>query len=339
MTGFRRAAVIAVSFPAFLLAPGGVAAQVTNAFAADPQPTNTFPAAAQSTNLLPVILQPTNIVPVTPLPTNTFPARPWPATPAANPFAAQEALMNIMKPMSSSWPSRPPPAEEKAPEPTPPAPPTLTEAVRAYHTVIADAEYNINRQTASLLKKHIAALDNLHKLLTQPDQAEDAKAVRIERDRAAAELADLESTLPKEPKKPLAAEKTKPAKKLPPKEAAAFGGHHYLFVADTRTWHEAKTACEEMGGHLVTIANREENDFACKLAGGKPSWIGLTDEAKGGEWKWVTGERLSFEKWGAGQPSNTLGVEHYAHWLENRSGAWNDSSAETKMGCVCEWDR
>ncbi|HVV99784.1 MAG TPA: C-type lectin domain-containing protein, partial [Planctomycetaceae bacterium] len=43
-----------------------------------------------------------------------------------------------------------------------------------------------------------------------------------------------------------------------PRDALAFGGHHYLIVDEQRTWHVAKRRCEEMGGHLATINTPEE---------------------------------------------------------------------------------
>jgi hypothetical protein len=57
-----------------------------------------------------------------------------------------------------------------------------------------------------------------------------------------------------------------------------------------------------MGGHLVTIGSREENDFVLSLALRGITrlglmdgvWLGATDAHKEGAWEWVDGSRLSF---------------------------------------------
>ena len=63
-------------------------------------------------------------------------------------------------------------------------------------------------------------------------------------------------------------------------------GHRYLYVQKPLTAGEAEQFCTKAGGHLVTIANKEENTWlsqivppggACRiglvLTGGKPHWV------------------------------------------------------------------
>ncbi len=76
--------------------------------------------------------------------------------------------------------------------------------------------------------------------------------------------------------------------------AWTFRGHYYLFVPKALTWSEARELCERMRGHLLTIGDRDENEFvASKFPFGSWFWIGLStaDEKQ----SWVTGEPVSFQ--------------------------------------------
>ncbi len=76
--------------------------------------------------------------------------------------------------------------------------------------------------------------------------------------------------------------------------ASAFDGHRYLYVPKFLEWQAARELCESLGGHLVTIRNREENDFVASLfpLGGSWFWIGLVVED--GRPRWVTGEPVEY---------------------------------------------
>ncbi|MEZ5302810.1 MAG: C-type lectin domain-containing protein [Verrucomicrobiales bacterium] len=121
-----------------------------------------------------------------------------------------------------------------------------------------------------------------------------------------------------------------------PEGAAELNGHFYLHFDGKATWHDAKNACEKLGGHLVTISSREEALFVRRLCGGKHAWIGATDEGKEGEWRWVTGEPFSFTDWGPTGPDNFQGNQHHALiWL---GGKWDDYFAAEPNRYVCEWE-
>ena len=40
-----------------------------------------------------------------------------------------------------------------------------------------------------------------------------------------------------------------------------YNGHSYYRSTGSMTWTSAKTACENMGGHLATVSNEAENNF------------------------------------------------------------------------------
>ncbi|MHC4503614.1 MAG: PA14 domain-containing protein, partial [Planctomycetota bacterium] len=126
-----------------------------------------------------------------------------------------------------------------------------------------------------------------------------------------------------------------------PADAVSFGGHRYRLYAQPMSWHDAKRFCEQLGGHLVTITSKEENDFVTDLArrGGSSVWIGFTDERQEGKWEWVTGEEWTFTAWAPGNPSGSHaeGIENWGNLLAHKGYLWNDEHA---MGCffLCEWE-
>jgi hypothetical protein len=83
--------------------------------------------------------------------------------------------------------------------------------------------------------------------------------------------------------------------------AVPFGGHRYLNVPERRTWAEARKAAEEMGGHLITITNADEQAFVASDPRMQPLkssefadvWIGLFSEGTGA-FRWVTGEPVAY---------------------------------------------
>jgi hypothetical protein len=111
-----------------------------------------------------------------------------------------------------------------------------------------------------------------------------------------------------------------------------YNGHSYYRSTGSMTWTAAKVACENMGGHLVTISNAAENNFVFNTW---PSgWIGFTDEVVEGQWRWVTGEPVTYTNWNAGEPNNS-GNEDYAQFVNG--GRWNDLP-NTSLPYVLEFE-
>jgi len=108
-------------------------------------------------------------------------------------------------------------------------------------------------------------------------------------------------------------------------------------------------------GHLVTLLTEAENDFVFTTVLGSQllhAWIGATDEANEGTWRWVTGEQFwqggvggssqngLFANWAPAQPDNALGTEHYAHFYSAVSNSWNDipNAYDYMFSYVIEYD-
>lgn len=124
----------------------------------------------------------------------------------------------------------------------------------------------------------------------------------------------------------------------------------YSLIEGSFTWHEAKADAEARGGHLVTVTSEQEwTEIKSRL--GDPSgewgspWIGATDEAREGEWTWVTGERWGYSHWCDGEPNNAGGQEHYADIISEppggghcADGQWNDEGASWRACYILEFD-
>jgi hypothetical protein len=136
-----------------------------------------------------------------------------------------------------------------------------------------------------------------------------------------------------------------------PDKRVSFQGHLYQFVADHRTWKEARDECKRMGGHLVVIDSAEENAFVARLisaVGWSDAWIGITDEATEGQWLTVDSKPVSYTNWFTGQPNDKANQEHFALMTNVIAGGesinwrWSDQPNQTqalhKPGFVCEWD-
>ena len=142
-------------------------------------------------------------------------------------------------------------------------------------------------------------------------------------------------------------------------------GHYYQFVSSVGiTWTNARAAAELLSyyglkGYLATLLSLDE----AKLTGeqtNEAGWIGGTDAAKEGEWRWVTGpEGLAnggtgivfwngtgsgsspnFAYWNKdnGEPNQSGGDEDYAHIKANVipgiPGTWNDIKNEGELSGV-----
>ncbi len=110
-------------------------------------------------------------------------------------------------------------------------------------------------------------------------------------------------------------------------------GHYYSLVSPPGgiRWTDARSAAEELAfggarGHLATVNSAAEWEFLTSTFNKNLTWIGLTDEAQEGTFRWVTGEPLEFTAWGVSpQEPNNAGGEDYVHIDYRSTGVgWND---------------
>ncbi|WP_300002688.1 lectin-like protein [Anabaena sp. AL09] len=106
-----------------------------------------------------------------------------------------------------------------------------------------------------------------------------------------------------------------------------YNGKFYL-LSNAATWKEAQAQAVSLGGNLVTVNDATENQFLVNTFGSTESlWIGLTDEAVEGQFKWVNGEAVTYTNWTINQPDNFGGNEDYVHLNREFGGQWNDNNS------------
>lgn len=128
-----------------------------------------------------------------------------------------------------------------------------------------------------------------------------------------------------------------------PADAKPFKGHWYRVYNGKGSWHNAKGRCTALGGRLAIVPDAATWTFIKTLS--KSSlWLGATDEAKEGEWKWIDGTPVTFAAWVTNNPNNQGGNENYLAMVVNDNvQGWNDFSKEGKTntlqisGFICEW--
>ncbi|MBQ7594089.1 MAG: C-type lectin domain-containing protein [Synergistaceae bacterium] len=117
-----------------------------------------------------------------------------------------------------------------------------------------------------------------------------------------------------------------------------YNGHTFkVFTTSSKTWAQAKAACEEIGGHLVTITSAEKQAFIETLIDSNVSyWIGAYGNNTNLEYQWVTGEEWDYDNWDEGQPDI---VSMYVYIWANHNFKWDDVGNNASMSSfICEWD-
>ena len=135
--------------------------------------------------------------------------------------------------------------------------------------------------------------------------------------------------------------------------ANTFGGHTYAFCAGPLSWANAQSDCIAKGMRLVRIDDSTENNWVVSIAfAGITSvssiywpWIGATDVAVTGEWRWTDGALFwlgnmngspqggLYNDWVAASPGN--GTSSQCGILEH-SAFWKDYPCSTLESYVCE---
>ncbi|XP_066578177.1 C-type lectin domain family 4 member C [Amia ocellicauda] len=132
------------------------------------------------------------------------------------------------------------------------------------------------------------------------------------------------------------------------KKWVPFQNNYYHFSPDVMTWQESREKCMSLGGDLVIVNSKEEQDFlnrmAWSLTGSDQYWIGLTDAWIEGEWRWVdnTPLRTNLQFWTSypddWKASNPLGEDCIVIYPDKRlsSNSWCDVSCLYKQRGICE---
>ncbi|XP_056005500.1 uncharacterized protein LOC130050218 isoform X5 [Ostrea edulis] len=109
----------------------------------------------------------------------------------------------------------------------------------------------------------------------------------------------------------------------------------YRLYTSTKSWTEAFIACQSVGSILVDIESASEQTFLQNFVSGGPSvWIGASDSATEGQWRWYSSpQSWVFINWDSGEPNDFQNED----CIEFRSsGKWNDLPCDRKLAYVCK---
>ncbi|XP_039677180.1 CD209 antigen-like protein C isoform X1 [Perca fluviatilis] len=113
-----------------------------------------------------------------------------------------------------------------------------------------------------------------------------------------------------------------------------FGSSCYFKSKEKDYWDGSRADCKKRGADLVVINNKEEQKFVSELSKDGESWIGLWDERRQAEWKWVDGSLLTETFWAEGLP-------HYDTYLSaatccDQQGKWTQNRYYETKKRICE---
>ena len=103
-------------------------------------------------------------------------------------------------------------------------------------------------------------------------------------------------------------------------------GSSYYKLVNGLTWIQAESNAVNLGGHLVTIPDDEDNkQIFSNFEGG--NWIGLIK--RDGDWEWINGDKVDYKNRYPGQASNSThpkdGTTQSYGWIHSDwSGKWDD---------------
>ncbi len=110
-------------------------------------------------------------------------------------------------------------------------------------------------------------------------------------------------------------------------------GHFYAAIAGTyANWQAASSTAlastfNGMSGYLATVTSASEVEVLSTLGVG--GWLGGSDAAKDGEWRWMAGpeagQLFTFTNWAAGEPNNFFAGGENSLEMKANTGVWNDA--------------
>jgi len=119
-------------------------------------------------------------------------------------------------------------------------------------------------------------------------------------------------------------------------------GHVYLHCWIPTSQPDASVICAENGMRLARIDDADEQLALWEWHQPDDAWLGGSDEAAEGTWKWEDGDvfwddptAVLYEDWAGGEPSNSAAIEHCL-MLNGPSNWWNDHDCNDPLGFICE---
>jgi len=100
--------------------------------------------------------------------------------------------------------------------------------------------------------------------------------------------------------------------------------HYYYMSTQKKTWSEAKIECEQIGGHLLSISSKEENELVHLSPFRDPdgAWIGMSFIDNPNLNRWVNGESVSYENYRSKPGDPGIFAEYYFYM--DYEGKWEN---------------
>ena len=113
-------------------------------------------------------------------------------------------------------------------------------------------------------------------------------------------------------------------------DSIEYQGHTYELYNYNLTYEGAEQYCKSKGGHLVSVANSEEQSVIHNMIKNSDCseycWIGAQRIDSSDMWIWEDGTIFSYSNWFPGQPDNWQNEENKAE-IYKSTGGWNDVRA------------
>ncbi|XP_071154212.1 uncharacterized protein [Mytilus edulis] len=117
-----------------------------------------------------------------------------------------------------------------------------------------------------------------------------------------------------------------------------FHGHYYIFITTVKTWKDAEEDCRYFSARLAEVQTRDEGQWLKNQARQKGGdwWLGASDEANEGQWRWTSGNTLEqHTNWAPKKPDNNYGQD-CLQMLASANYLWNDQTCTNKINYICE---
>ncbi|XP_030197813.1 C-type lectin domain family 6 member A-like isoform X1 [Gadus morhua] len=117
-----------------------------------------------------------------------------------------------------------------------------------------------------------------------------------------------------------------------------FGCKCYRLSGQWGSWNKSRELCVSLGADLVVVDSKEEMDFISRYDG--EPWLGATDEASEGMWRWVDGTVLSADNpsWSGGKPDGGREKNSLRKVWGQLNTKWTDESCEDNSQGFCEYN-
>ena len=115
-------------------------------------------------------------------------------------------------------------------------------------------------------------------------------------------------------------------------------GHAYKKV-HCEDWQDAQRKAVAEGAHLVSINDEVEQHWLEVIFTHKPFWIGLTDVEKEEEWRWDSGEPVTYTNWTTHPsfPDRLSDAEKDYVVVTFRQGGWQSVGPESPLWRMARW--